>query len=132
MITAYVIQRPIFETGISDHHTDHLYRSYISFNIETFKKKTVSDKLSRLENNSCSEFEKAFLTVLNKQAQLKNKILRHNKNLFMTNGLSLKHGFGGCEDGFGGYDGLGGLGGFDGFGGFSGFDGFSGLGGFVF
>ena len=82
-------------------------------------KKTLSDKLSRLENNSCSEFEKAFLTVLNKQAPLKSKILRHNKNLFMTNGLSLKHGFGG-------YDGLGGLGGFDGFGGFSG------LGGFVF
>ena len=36
------------------------------------------------------------MTVLNKQATLKSKILRHNKNLFMTNGLSLKHGFGGC------------------------------------
>ena len=95
-------------------------------------KKTLSDKLSRLENNSCSEFEKAFLTVLNKQAPLKSKILRHNKNLFMTNGLSLKHGFGGCGHGFGRYYGLGGLGGFSGLGGFDGFGGFSGLGGFVF
>ena len=83
-----------FETGISDHHKlilaaaksgnfkgrprEKIYRSYRPFNIETFKK-TLSDKLSRLENNSYSEFEKTFFAVLNKQAPLKTKFLRHNK-----------------------------------------------------
>ena len=43
----------------------------------------LSDKLSRLESNSYSEFEKTFLTVLNKQAPLKTKFLRHNNNRFM-------------------------------------------------
>ena len=91
-----------FETGISDHHKlistvaksgsfkgrprEKIYRSYRSFNIETFKK-TLSDKLSRLESNSYSEFEKAFLTVLNKQAPLKTKFIRHNNNPFMTKEL---------------------------------------------
>ena len=89
-----------FETEISaDHHKlistvaksgsfkvrpwEKIYRSYRSFNIETFKK-MLSDKLSRLESNSYSEFEQAFLTVLSKQAPLKTKFLRHNKNPFMT------------------------------------------------
>ena len=64
-----------FETGISDHHKlistatksgsfkdrsrEKIYGSYKSFNIETFKK-TLSEKLSRIESNSYSEFEKAF------------------------------------------------------------------------
>ena len=43
----------------------------------------LSDKLSRLESNSNSKFEKAFLTVLNKQAPLKTKFLRHNSNPFI-------------------------------------------------
>ena len=67
-----------FETGISDHHKlistvaksgsfkgrprEKIYRSYRSFNIETFKK-MLSDKLSRLESNSYNEFENAFLTA---------------------------------------------------------------------
>ena len=67
-----------FETGISDRHKlistvaksgsfkgrprEKIYRSYRSFNIETFKK-MLSDKLSRLESNSYNEFENAFLTV---------------------------------------------------------------------
>ena len=89
-----------FETEISaDHHKlistvakygsfkgrprEKIYRSYRSFSIETFKK-TLNDKLSRLESNSYSEFEQAFLTVLNKQAPLKTKFLRHNNNPFMT------------------------------------------------
>ena len=41
------------------------YGSYKSFNIETFKK-TVSDKMPWVESNSYSEFEMAFLTVINK------------------------------------------------------------------
>ena len=72
-----------FKTGISDHHKlistvaisgsfkdrprKKIYRSYRSFDIETFRK-MLSDKLARLENNSYNEFEKAFLTVLSKQA----------------------------------------------------------------
>ena len=57
-------------------------RSYRSFNIETFKK-TLSDKLSRLESNSYSEFEKTFSRVLNKQAPLKTKFLMYNNNPFL-------------------------------------------------
>ena len=91
-----------FETGISDHHKliltvaksgsfkgrprEKIYKSYRSFNIETFKK-TFSDKLSRLESNSYSEFEKAFMAVLNRQALLKTKFLRDNNNPFMNKEL---------------------------------------------
>ena len=91
-----------FETGLSDHHKlistvaksgsfkgrprKKIYRSYRSFTIETFKK-TLSIKFSRLESNSYSEFEKTFLAVLNKQAPLRTKFLRHNNNPFMTNEL---------------------------------------------
>ena len=50
-------------------------------------KKTLSGKLSRLESNSYNEFEKTFLTVLNKQAPLKTKFVRHNNNPFMTKEL---------------------------------------------
>ena len=74
-----------FETGLSDYRKlvstvaksgsfkgrprENIYRSYRSFNIETFKR-TLSDELSRLEINSYSEFEKSFLTVLNKTSKL--------------------------------------------------------------
>ena len=94
-----------FETGISDHHKlisavtksgsfegrprEKIYRSYRSFNIKTLKvktKKRLSDKLSRLESNSYSEFDKAFLTVLNKKAPLKT-FLSHNNSPFMTKEL---------------------------------------------
>ena len=47
----------------------------------------LSDKLSRLESNSYSEFEILFLTVLNMQAPLKAKFLRHNNNPVMTKEL---------------------------------------------
>ena len=85
-----------FETRISDHKLisavaksgsfkgrprEKNLQKHGSFNIETFKK-TLSDKLSRLESNTYSDFEKAFLTVLNKQAPL--KFIRHNNNPFMT------------------------------------------------
>ena len=89
-----------FETGISDHHKlistvaesrsfkgrprEKMYRSYRSFNIETFKK-TLSNKLSSPECISYSEFVKVFLTVLNGQAP--SKFLRHKNNLFMTKEL---------------------------------------------
>ena len=93
-----------FETGTSDHHKlistvaksgsfksrprEKIYRSCRSLNIEIFKfKKTLSDKLSRLESNSFNEFEKAFLTVLNKQAPLKTKFIRYKSNPFMNKEL---------------------------------------------
>ena len=90
-----------FETGISDHKListvaksgsfkgrprEKNLQKHGSFNIWTFKK-ALSDKLSRLESNTYSEFEKAFLTVLNKQAPLKTKFIRHNNNPFMTKEL---------------------------------------------
>ena len=65
---------------------EKVYRSYRSFNIKTFKK-TLSDTLSRLESNSYNEFEKTFLTVLNKQAPLKTKFMTHNNNPCMTKEL---------------------------------------------
>ena len=64
-----------FTSGLSDHHKlistvaksgsfkgrqrEKIDRTYRSFNIETFKK-TLSDKLSRLESNSYSKMEKGF------------------------------------------------------------------------
>ena len=83
-----------FETGLSDHHKliSTVAKSG-SFKGRSRKKcaevidllplkplKTLSNKLYRLEGNSYSEFEKAFLTVLNKQAPLKTTFLRHNNN----------------------------------------------------
>ena len=55
--------------------------------LKPLKNVKLSDKLSRLESNSYSEFEKAFLTVLNKQAPLRTNFLRHNNNPFMTKEL---------------------------------------------
>ena len=88
-----------FETEISDHQKlistvaksgsfkgrprEKTYRIYGSFHIATCKK-SLSDISSRLQSNSYSESEKAFLIVLNKQAPLKTKCLRHNNNPFMT------------------------------------------------
>ena len=96
-----------FETEISDLHKlistvaksgsfkcrprEKIYRSYRSFNIETYKK-TLSDKLSRLESNSYNEFEKAFLTAPNKQAPFKTKFIRHNNNPFTTKTIITKTG----------------------------------------
>ena len=96
-----------FKTGISDHHKlistvaksgsfkgrtrKNIYRSYRSFNNETFRK-ALSDKLSRLESNSYNEFEKAFLTVPNKQAPFKTKFIRHNNNPFTTKTIITKTG----------------------------------------
>ena len=61
-----------FETGISDHHKlistvaksgsfkgrsrEKTYRSYRSFNVETFLK-MLRDKLSRLESNPYNKFD---------------------------------------------------------------------------
>ena len=41
----------------------------------------------RQESNCYSEFEKAFLTVLNKEAPLKTKFMRHRNNPFLSKEL---------------------------------------------
>ena len=43
--------------------------------------------MSRFENNSYSEFEKAFLVVIDKQAPLKTNLLRYSNNAFMNKEL---------------------------------------------
>ena len=72
--------------NLEDRSGEKIYRNYRSFNTETFKK-TLSEKLSRLESVSYNEFEKAFLTILNKQAPLKTKFIRNSNNPFMTKEL---------------------------------------------
>ena len=95
-----------FETGLSDHYKlistvaksgsfkgrlrEKNCRSSRSFNTETFKR-TLTDKLSILKSNSYIEFEKTFLTVLDKQAPSKTKFLRHNDNPFMINDNPFRH-----------------------------------------
>ena len=76
-----------YETEISDHHK--LISTIAKFQRMAATKKLVklSDILSRLESNSYREFEKTFLVVLNKQAPLKIKFLRHNNNPIMTKEL---------------------------------------------
>ena len=81
-----------FETGISDHHKlistisksgsfkgtprIKVHRSYKSFNSVNFK--------NNLSNTTYDDFEETFLSLLNKHASLKKKILRHNNDPFMT------------------------------------------------
>ena len=46
--------------------------------------KKITEAIDLLTLKPYSKFEKAFLTVLNKQAPLKTMFLRHNNNPFMT------------------------------------------------
>ena len=43
--------------------------------------------MSRFESNSYSEFEKAFLAVIDKLGPLKTNLLRYSNNAFMTKEL---------------------------------------------
>ena len=92
-----------FETGLSDHHKlistimksssfkgppkKKVYRSYKNFSIDTFND-TLKINLENIkDNNTYDVFEKIFLEILDKQAPLKTKILRHNNNSFMSKEL---------------------------------------------
>ena len=64
-----------------------IYRSYKSFNIDHFKsilnQKRIN--LSSITYNDCER--KTFLTLFNKHAPLKKKMLRHNNDFSMTKEL---------------------------------------------
>ena len=92
-----------FETGLSDHHKlistimksgsfkrppkKKVYRSYKNFSIDTFND-TLKINLENIkDNNTYDVFEKIFLEILDKQAPLKTKMLRHNNKSFMSKEL---------------------------------------------
>ena len=91
-----------FVTSLSDHHKlistvsksgsfkgtprIRIYRSYKSFNIDNFKS-ILNQKLNNLSSTTYDDFEKTFLSLLNKHATLEKKILRHNNAPFMTKEL---------------------------------------------
>ena len=91
-----------FETGFFDHHrfistisksgsfkgTPRIkeYRSYKSFNILNFKS-ILNQKRNNLLSATYDDFEETFLSLVNKHAPLKKKILRHNNGPFLTKEL---------------------------------------------
>ena len=88
-----------FATGLSDHRKlittiskpgsfkgtprIKVYRSYKSFNIDNFKS-ILNQKLNNLSSTTYDDFEKTYLSLLNKHAPLKKNLLRHNNGPFMT------------------------------------------------
>ena len=90
-----------FETGLSNHHKfvstisksgsfkgtpRKGYRFYKSFNIDNFKS-ILNQKLNNLSSTIYDNIEETFLSLLNKHAPRKKKILRHNNGPFMTKEL---------------------------------------------
>ena len=91
-----------FETGLSDHHKlistisksgnfketpqMKVYRSYKSFNTDNFKS-ILNQKLNNLSSTTYDNIEETLLSLMNKHASLKKKILRHNNGPFMTKEL---------------------------------------------
>ena len=90
------------EVGISDHHylvsimlnkkiskgsTKNLfYRDYKNFKENKFAR-DLTHELQNIKNPSYSQFEKAFVAVLDNHVPLKKKELRFNHSLFMTKAL---------------------------------------------
>ena len=90
------------EVGISDHHylvsimlnkkilkgsTKNLfYRDYKKFKENKFAR-DLTHELQNIKNPSYSQFEKAFVAVLDNHVPLKKKELRFNHSLFMTKAL---------------------------------------------
>ena len=90
-----------FETDLSDHHKHistiwksgsfqgtpwiKVYPSYKFFSINY--KSILNQKLNNLSSTTYDDFEKTFLSLLNKHATLEKKILRHNNGPFMTKEL---------------------------------------------
>ena len=64
-----------------------VYRSYKNFSIDTFDDPLKINLENIKDNNTYDVFEKIFLEILDKQAPLKTKILRHNNNSFMSKEL---------------------------------------------
>ena len=88
-----------FETGQSYHHKllSNISKSgsfkgtarvkvYQSLNVDNFKS-VLNQKLNNLSSTTFDDFEETFLSLMNKHAPLKKKILRHNDGPFMTREL---------------------------------------------
>ena len=94
-----------FETDLYDHHKHistisksgsfkgtlriKVFWSYKFFNIDNFKG-ILKQKLNNLSSTTYDDFEETFLSLLNKHAPLKKKILRYNNDPFMTKELRKK------------------------------------------
>ena len=65
-----------------------VYRSYKNFSIDTFNDALKINLDNIKDNNTYGVFEKTFLEILDKQAPLKTKILRHNNSSFISKELS--------------------------------------------
>ena len=63
-----------------------VYRSYKSFKIDNFES-ILNKKLKNFWSITYDDFEKTFLSLLNKHAPLKKKISRHDNGPFMTKEL---------------------------------------------
>ena len=90
------------ETGLSDNHKlistisksgsfkrtpqIKVYRSYKYFNTDNFES-ILNQKLNNLPSTAYDDFEETFLSLLNKDAPLKKKIVRRNNGSFMTKEL---------------------------------------------
>ena len=88
----------LFESGSSDHHKlisavmksgifrgpprKKVYSTYKNFALEHFKM-GLKNELEKLNNSTHNVF-KTVCSVMNKDAPIKLKILRHNNNFFMT------------------------------------------------
>ena len=86
-------------TGLSDFHKmivtvlktsyrkpkprEIIYRNYKKFDKESFRKE-LKETIKVESVNNYQEFEKAFITILNRHAPLKKKILRSNEVSYMT------------------------------------------------
>ena len=62
------------------------YRDHKKFQENKFAK-DLTHELQNIKNSSCSQLEKAFVTVLEKHVPLKKKQLRLNHSRFMTKAL---------------------------------------------
>ena len=63
-----------------------VYRSYKKIILDYFNI-ALKSELEKLSDSAYNEFETAFCGVLNKHAPIKEKMLRHNHNSFMTKNL---------------------------------------------
>ena len=92
----------VIETGLSDHHKLILtvlksyyakpdaktitYRDYKKFSEEDFRS-DLEEQLSQINLLNCLNFEDTYLSVLNKHAPCKQKLIRANESPFMNKHL---------------------------------------------
>ena len=64
-----------------------IYRSNKNFSIDTFNDTLKSNVDNIKDSNTYGVFKESFLEILDKQAPLKMKILKHNSNSFISKEL---------------------------------------------